>query len=423
MLAELLVTALEVIVGASGAILGVLVLFHLPSACRAKAHHAPPPSRSSVAIIIPFFNEPHPTLIAALQAIEAQHYRGRIDVVLIDDGSSNATSAHVQCWLESPRRWRYRLEILGSNGGRKGKALDVAMGLIDGAAEVVMVIDSDTMLAPSALQRAMNTLMQDERNAACCGYVIPLQDNANLLERLQYFEHTGFLVAVKHAQSKIGKVAVIAGAFSLHRLSAVRALGGWGGWLVEDVAWTWKALANGYRIVYAHDAIAHTVCPATFRQLFRQRRRWARGKVEAMAAAWSASRSQSVLLLPWTLLWLQISFCPSLLIIPALFLLPDSEVLAMAILLNIGLMLALYLLAHNPGPAAGKRALRSRVAQALTATACNLVFDLVNVPANLLGVLDGLFNRRKAWLTRRATDAPQGAGNSAISPNDADAST
>lgn len=421
--ASLLVTALEVIVGASGAILALLLLCHLPPACRAKASHPAAPSRSRVAIIIPFFNEPHPTLIAALQAIETQQYLGLVDVVLIDDGSSNATSSHVQRWLGTPRRWRYRLQILGRNGGRKGKALDVAMGLIDATAEVVMVIDSDTLLAPSALQQAVNVLMQDERNAACCGYVIPMQEHAGVLEKLQYLEHTGFLAAVKHAQSKIGKVAVIAGAFSLHRTSAVRALGGWGDWLVEDVAWTWKALASGYRIVYAHDAIAHTVCPVSFGQLFRQRRRWARGKVEAALAAWQTSRGHSVQLLPWTLLWLQISFCPCLLIIPALLLLPDSGGLAMAMLFNIGLMLALYLLAHNPGQDHHKTSLRSRLAGALKATACNLVFDLVNLPANLLGVLDGLFNRRKAWLTRRANDTPQGAGNRAISPNDADAST
>lgn len=416
----MLLSVLEVIVGLSNVILGVLLLFHVRSALRATIGPcSQEPAQGNVAIMIPFFNEPHDTLIDALNAIEQQDYLGRIEIILVDDGSTNDTSVHVRRWLAQRRHWRYHLEVLERNGGRKGKALDIAMGLVSRMAEVVTVIDSDTLLAPSALQRAMDVLLQDERNVACCGLIIPMQRQGNLVEKLQYYEHTGFLLAVKHAQSKIGKVAVIAGAFSLHRTWALKELGGWGQWLVEDVAWTWKALANGYRIVYAEDAIAYTVCPSSFTQLFRQRRRWARGKVEAVVAAWQTSRWQSVLLMPWTLLWGQISFLPCLLIAPALAWVPGSSGLVVMVTLNVGLMIVLYLLAHKRDPNHRRVARGARISAALKATACNLLFDVINIPANLLGVVDGVCNRPKAWLTR----LPHGAGNSASSPNDADAST
>lgn len=42
-----------------------------------------------------------------------------------------------------------------------------------------------------------------------------------------------------------------AGAFVAHRASAVHDLGGWSEWLVEDIAWCWKALSRGYRSGYA----------------------------------------------------------------------------------------------------------------------------------------------------------------------------
>lgn len=411
------------IIGLSTLTLATLLLFYLPAVARPNTRPpGMPPSRCSVTIIIPFFNEPFRSLIEALEGIERQQYQGQIAVILVDDGSANATSAHVAQWMSQPRRWCYHLQVLRRNGGRKGKALDVAMRLMSPSAEVVTVIDSDTVLAPEALQRAVDLLMQYPSNVACCGYIIPVQRQGNLIEKLQYHEHTGFLVAVKQAQSKIGKVAVIAGAFSLHRTAAVSELGGWGDWLVEDVAWTWKALARGYSIVYAHDAIAHTLCPHTFGQLFRQRRRWARGKIEAVAAAWQTSRGRSLLLMPWTLLWVQVCFCPSLLILLLAMVLQVSWALVLASGLNLCLVLALYLLAHKGELDKCKTTQARRVGVAIKATAYNQALDILNIPANVLGILDGLLNRKKHWLTRQPVRA-HAQPNKASLPDDADAPT
>jgi len=107
------------------------------------------------------------------------------------------------------------------------------------------------------------------------------------------------------------------------------------------------------------------------------------------------------------------------LFVPALAWLPGSSVLAVMMTLNVALMIALYLLAHKRDLNHRHIARGARISAALKATACNLLFDVINIPANLLGVVDGVCNRPKVWLTR----IPHGAGNSASSPNDADAST
>jgi len=44
---------------------------------------------------------------------------------------------------------------------------------------------------------------------------------------------------------------------------------------------TWAFLERGYRVGYAENAFAFTTVPESYRQFFRQRRRWARGLIEA----------------------------------------------------------------------------------------------------------------------------------------------
>ncbi|WP_185066896.1 glycosyltransferase [Pseudomonas frederiksbergensis] len=354
----------------------------------------------SLSIIIPFFNEPAENLINTLKSIEDQVYGGSIEVILLDDGSSNDTTLHVTNWQHAERKFKYHLKVLQRNTGRKGKALDIAVPLTSKYSEVIMVLDSDTILAPLAIQRATNVLMQDSKNVACCGFIIPTQ-SGKLIEKFQFFEHTGTLPAIKYLQSKIGKVGIIAGAFSLHRTSAVIELGGWGQWLVEDVAWTWKALAKGYRIVYAHNAVAYTICPSTFLDLFKQRRRWARGKVEAMKAAWVTSPIKSIMLLPWALLWVQISLFPLPLIL-ALPIISNSHVLpTMAIAAaNIAITILVHLTLHKNHSNPNSEKLPIRVLIATQSIYYNLLFDTINIPANLLGSLDGIVNRKKSWLTR-----------------------
>ena len=44
---------------------------------------------------------------------------------------------------------------------------------------------------------------------------------------------------------------------------------------------TWDLLSKGYDVNFAKDAIAFTEVPETFKGLFKQRKRWARGMIEA----------------------------------------------------------------------------------------------------------------------------------------------
>lgn len=56
---------------------------------------------------------------------------------------------------------------------------------------------------------------------------------------------------------------------------------GWGATsLTEDLEFTMKALINGIRTTWAHDAIVYDEKPLTFVQAWNQRKRWAQGQVD-----------------------------------------------------------------------------------------------------------------------------------------------
>lgn len=349
-----------------------------------------------VSILVPFYNEPEASFRTTLEAIEHSDYPGRIEVLLVDDGSTNATAASVVGWLAQPRRKHYRLLSIERNGGAKGLALDAALPSLSADSDVVTVIDSDTVIAPCALRRAVEALYSSPRHAAACGLIVPAGRHDSWLHRLQFYEHVGALAAIRYVQSKIGVVNVVAGAFSLHRTSVIRELGGWGEWLVEDIAWTWRALAHGYSIAYAPDAVAYTICPTTLTGLFRQRRRWARGRLESFRVAWRISWPRTMKMLPWWLLWAQSALVPTLLLLIAGALLYRSHALLGVAALNWLLMATLNFIA----------VLHARIRLQLgpldlvLVSICNTVIDVLLLPANVIGLIDELRGHRKTWMTR-----------------------
>ncbi|MGO1068194.1 glycosyltransferase family 2 protein [Lysobacter sp. CA199] len=349
-----------------------------------------------VSILVPFYNEPEDSFLTTLDAIERSDYAGPIEVLLVDDGSTNSTPAALALWLREPRRKQYRLISRERNGGAKGLALDAALPLLSPDSDVVTVIDSDTVILPGALRAAVEALYSSPRHAAACGLIVPAGRHTSWLHRLQFYEHIGALAAIRYVQSKIGVVNVVAGAFSLHRTKVIRELGGWGEWLVEDIAWTWRALAHGYSIAYAPDAVAYRICPTTLGGLFRQRRRWARGRLESFRVAWGISWPRTMKMLPWWLLWAQSALVPTSLLLLAGGLIYRSHHLLAVAALNWLLMAVLNFISvlHS------RTRLQLGPLDLLLVSVCNTVIDVLLLPANVVGLLDELRGQRKSWMTR-----------------------
>jgi N-acetylglucosaminyltransferase len=148
-------------------------------ASRAAARHRDAlPRRPDVDVIVPCFNEDPALLDACCRSIATQAYPGRLRVWLVDDGSSNRHAL-----LPVYRRYQggdWRRLLLPRNVGKRD-AQDAAFR--EGTGELVVLMDSDTVLAPDAIRRAA-AAFGDADVGAMSGRIGVLNASTNLLTRL-----------------------------------------------------------------------------------------------------------------------------------------------------------------------------------------------------------------------------------------------
>lgn len=101
---------------------------------------------------------------------------------------------------------------------------------------------------------------------------------------MQEWDYFHGIAIVKRTQSLFQGTLVAQGAFSIYRREALEEVGGWPITVGEDIVLTWALLEGGYRIGYAENAFVFTNVPTSWGAYYRQRKRWARGLIEAIKA-------------------------------------------------------------------------------------------------------------------------------------------
>ena len=107
-----------------------------------------------VTVFVPFYNEDKALLLTALDKIDQQEYSSRLQVLIIDDGSTNDTPDFVYQWLQQERKQSYVILNKPENTGRKGAALDFALEQQVATGEIYIVVDSDTFIEPGGDSRS-----------------------------------------------------------------------------------------------------------------------------------------------------------------------------------------------------------------------------------------------------------------------------
>ncbi|WP_045422385.1 glycosyltransferase family 2 protein [Vibrio jasicida] len=350
----------------------------------------------SVSVFVPYYNEDYSILLKALSFLEKQDYPRKLEILLIDDGSTNDTTKKVERWLDIERKQNYKLIKKPSNDGRKGFALDYVLNLNITTGEVYVVVDSDTFIEEQGIQELVRKLWSDDRYAAVCGYITPNNYQDSFIGLLQHYEHVSFYGAIRAAQDRLGCVPVLAGAFVAHRAEVVKKLGGWSDWLVEDIAWCWKAISNQYKTGYAPRAKATTQCPTEAKGLFNQRRRWARGRVEAYQVAWKTHWLAGLCSTPWFIITATQYIFPSSIILLTLMIVYQIWIPLILGVINMVfyvLLVYTYITDYN---------LKSDINtnKLFKAPLYSLILETITWLPNLIGYVDELLGKKKNWLTR-----------------------
>jgi len=227
----------------------------------------------AVSVLIAAYNE-EDNLSETFRGLAAQDYPAEVEIVVVDDGSSDGT---LRCLRSLQQPGLHVISI-----PHQGKAAALNAGLEAVSHRVLVTIDADTFLHPQALRRIVARLLQSPDCAAVAGTVLAKNSRESRFTRLQEWDYFLGIGAVKRQQSMYRGTLVAQGAFSAFRTGVVRAARGWPNRIGEDIVLTWALLGEGYHVIHEPTAIAFTRVPHTFRGFFRQRQRWARGMIEAL---------------------------------------------------------------------------------------------------------------------------------------------
>ena len=123
-----------------------------------------------IAVMVPCFNEEPELVEASIRSVFAA--RGRKQVIVIDDGSTNDVRAVLHALAQE---LPFVLHVVLQNAGKREALHYATKRLLDDDVEFVVTIDSDTLLDEEAIVRVVEPLLRP-RVGAATGNVLLLNE-------------------------------------------------------------------------------------------------------------------------------------------------------------------------------------------------------------------------------------------------------
>ncbi|MBY8827577.1 polysaccharide deacetylase family protein [Hephaestia mangrovi] len=227
----------------------------------------------SVTVLIPAFNEERVIERAVTGVLASTDVH--VEVIVIDDGSTDRTSAVVAAAFANEPRVR----LLTLDNGGKARALNRALDLV--TSEIVIALDADTQFEPVTIAR-LARWFGDPKLGAVAGNA-KVGNRVNLVTRWQALEYITAQNLERRALGRLNAITVVPGAVGAWRLDAIRAVGGYPhDTLAEDQDLTIAIQRAGWSVRYDQFAVAWTEAPESLKALAKQRFRWAFGTLQCL---------------------------------------------------------------------------------------------------------------------------------------------
>lgn len=251
-----------------------LIVITLAVRHRRRSETRPADFTPPISVLVPAYNEGK-VIAATLRSVLSTTYPGAMEVILVDDGSSDDTADAAAGVAAGDARVRV---ISQPN---QGKAAALQTALHEAAHDIVIFIDADTRIARDAFARLVQPL-DDARIGAVSGHA-RVGNTRSFVARCQDLEYICGFNLDRRAYSVWNCITVAPGAISAFRKSAIEAAGGFSrDTLAEDTDLTLSVHRAGLRVDYVPGAVAWTEAPETVLTLAKQRFRWAFGTLQSI---------------------------------------------------------------------------------------------------------------------------------------------
>lgn len=227
-------------------------------------------------------NQPR-SVVTTLESLRAQDYDGPLTVLLVDNGSSDAT-------IDEARRAAIPLGIEMRVVVERRVGIVHARNAAAACADtpLLVVVDAGTVVHPSAVRLLVARLLRSPSDtAAVSAHAITRNARNGDLPELAAYDYS----VNAHAQQRIHGLfqapLVAEAGCSLYRTEAVRAVGGWSRDDADGVMLTWRFLERGWRVFHEPLAVAFTTESVTVGS-------WAARRVRAASSVVEGAREKGL---------------------------------------------------------------------------------------------------------------------------------
>lgn len=238
-----------------------------------------------VSIIVPAYNE-EKTIGKCLDSILNQDYKGKTEVIVVNDGSNDHTAEIVS---------KYPVKFIDLKVN-KGKANALNKAIEDAKGDILVFTDSDSYMSASAVSSLVRCL-NENRDAQMVAGDVFIHDTHGKKWVMKYFQMIEYFLEQeipRYLQSLNGRVLVCPGPLTAARRKVCDTIKFSDKTIVEDAEFTVRALKNSMKIIREPNAKVYTNAPETFGVWYKQRKRWWYGNLQvwrlhkkwAMRNAW-----------------------------------------------------------------------------------------------------------------------------------------
>ncbi|MDD5656899.1 MAG: glycosyltransferase [Elusimicrobia bacterium] len=241
----------------------------------------------TLSVVVPVKNEQQHITEVVERCFQARYPADKLELIVVDDGSTDGTWEVLRRLAE--RHPRLRIRRFERNLGKRHA---MALGAELARGDILIYMDSDSMIEPEAFYRIIQPF-HDGRVGAVAGHTLMIVESDNIFSKFEAVRYFVSFRILKAAESVFGAVTCCPGPFSAYRRQAV--LDVLPEWLHQTFLGTPatfgddRSLTNfilrGYSVVYHAGARAATFAPRGLATFLRQQLRWKKSWVRETTIA------------------------------------------------------------------------------------------------------------------------------------------
>ena len=243
-----------------------------------------------VSVVIACKNEPY-LLYDSVESCLTQSYRN-LEVIIVDDGSDDGVTPKAMDDIAAASHGRVRVRHLERNMGKRVAMAEGVKNIPD-AGELVVFLDSDTIIEHDAVARLVTCMVNDDNLGAIVGYCRAL-NSTNALSKMQDTWYSSAFTIGKGMEASLGQsVSCCSGILSCYRKEAILpCIDAWAhdrflgidfmagddrqltAYVLGGNKYTIDKNLKQWKTGYCESAISVSEVPTTLRKFVRQQIRW-----------------------------------------------------------------------------------------------------------------------------------------------------